>query len=869
MRAGSMLGGLLVGVGALFSLSFSSVRAADFTLYDMPAVNGPWRQGSGVLLAQGFSTHSTGAYLKSVTVRIRNANEANSSSNPSSKFSVSLWSGQSGAPLAKIADLATDIGIGQWGDGDFTYQPASEVTLGTAAAEYFVAVTGTGTASWKCDSTNPTADQPPAGYTRKISSDGGSTWSDLTSGACSGKYFRMVVIATDVSSVTTTSTSSTTTTEPATTTTTSTTTSTPTTTSTSTTSTSTTTTEPRPPAVVAPRPTTTTEPATTTTTEPPPAATTSITPAPEPVDDDPTGFFGGPERASLALVATEGNPVSQVKVQVSAENLVPGSEVVVRVFSDPIEIFRGAADAGGRLETETGLPSEIGAGVHTVVLDATGPSGPKREMGFVTIDDDLNVLSTVTPSVVTPSLEPGSSLASRAARTGHAIYDASAQPAATSALAVATAAIASLVASGVGGAGVGGAGAAGGSSGSSERRRDAKGKLASFVSKKLKPMPAPGDAWGDRSRTWRWPWTSRTDAFSRDLPGRVGGVSATLPRIAIDGAWLRACLGSAAYLPWAIAFVAGVANGVSNEGALAPSAAAATVFAALGFLDAGIGFAAWAGTVLGALVDGSVASWHDVRTMLGLAVLYTGLSPLAHVIRPLRRQVADRMDAIERALDYVIMPVFLAFAGASMLKALNGLSALDLVAGPDVSRARWLFAGLAMVRLGLEDVVRAWYPERMASVQPAKLRSPSKRVSVLGVVPRSVLVIFVAAPFFGLTWQTCATALLLAIPLVLKPWEDDMPNVPAIHKWLPRGLFRFLCLLVLGLWLSSVLVPGGDAEALRRSAVWLLVPSTVVGIVELFGRQGGDWNDVRVKWGGGALVWTAAAGIVTGMITLF
>jgi hypothetical protein len=181
----------------------------------------------------------------------------------------------------------------------------------------------------------------------------------------------------------------------------------------------------------------------------------------------------------------------------------------------------------------------------------------------------------------------------------------------------------------------------------------------------------------------------------------------------------------------------------------------------------------------------------------------------------------------------------------------------------------WFFGVFIVLRFVGEDFVRALYPQRMASVQPQKLTSPSRSLALLAVIPRSAVILFVAVPFFGLTWKTILSIGLLAIPTLMKPFEDDLPNSAFIHRWLPRGLFRFVCLLIIGAWMSSLLVPQDSPTAVRDAAVWMLLPGVLVGVLEGFGRQDGNWSNTPRKWVLGVGVWLLGSGIVTGVLTFF
>jgi hypothetical protein len=217
-----------------------------------------------------------------------------------------------------------------------------------------------------------------------------------------------------------------------------------------------------------------------------------------------------------------------------------------------------------------------------------------------------------------------------------------------------------------------------------------------------------------------------------------------------------------------------------------------------------------------------------------------------------------------------MMPVFVAFASGSMVKALNGLSGLDVVSPGAVTAVRWTVWVAMIVRLAGEDLALGLYPHRSVAVQPAKLVSQTRAWGLVSVAIRFGVFLFVAYPFFGINVATLVAAVLTVGPALLKLWEDDLPNNERLFYWLPRGFLRFFLLLILGGWLSTRLV-GDEAtpDTVRRMTPWLLVPGAVFGIVELFGRAGKSWRDDKVKHIGGAIFWLVAVLVVAGRLQLF
>jgi hypothetical protein len=584
-------------------------------------------------------------------------------------------------------------------------------------------------------------------------------------------------------------------------------------------------------------------------------------------------LFGDNEGREVAveIKAEEGDLAVGSSVEVAAESLVPGSTIRVTVYSEPQVILEAKADADGRFTGGTELP-DLPPGQHTLILEGQGASGELSLAGVFAVNDEGDLGRIVQPAVVTGLSGPDDPRLERAFETGLPVWDVAARPLTTAGVVVAATAVVAL-------AGAGGLArslnttnsTASMAASDSERRRSSRGKLTGVVTKKLKGLQIESSAWGDLSGMWARAGTSKVDDLGRTLPIKAGRWSALVPRVLVDGAWLRAMLGSFGLVTWLVGFGLAVASIIlSPSTALTPSLVFILAIVALSCLDSAGGAIAWLTLALWAAVTGQITSWPELFTALGLAVLLLSVPLLAHVIRPLRRLVSDnRNEMWERVFDYVMMPVFVAFAAGSMAKALNGLSGLEVMTPEAIVAVRWTVVIGIVVRLAGEDIARHWFPQRMIAVQPAKLVSPGRMASAGAIVIRSVLFLLVAEPFFGFTWLTVTAAVLLAVPQVLKLWEDDLPNVPALNKWVPRGLFRFLCLLLVGSFLTAWLVGDGGDEAVRASIVWLLIPGVLFGIIELFGRFGGDWPNVTVRRTLGVFVWLGAAGIVTGLLAPF
>ena len=575
-----------------------------------------------------------------------------------------------------------------------------------------------------------------------------------------------------------------------------------------------------------------------------------------------TNVFGPTLR--LAVKLSVGASVTGRSVTLDAEGLEDGTTVTVVLYSEPRIIGQGVADAQGSAAVQTQIPANLEVGMHTVMANGTGPDGqPVQAVGAFMIDAEQVATAIAPPAQVVVPMEPGSPELERALEAGKPLYDPGLHPATTAAVAVAGIALLGI-------AGIGGLTSSSAGAGQSATKTS-RGKLAVIVTKKLKAVKADEEGRGDRSRTWRAPMTARTDALIATAPVKAGRWSAMVPRILVDGAWSRAMLGSLGFALWVIGLALGLWSTVSvGFHAFPPALPLALAIIVLGVLDASAGAVAWLTITVAAAVTGHVTTWADVRTLLGMFVLFASLPLLAHVIRPLRRKVsASSKDRFDRFADYVMMPIFVAFAAASMFKALNGLSGLELTNPDQMWTVRIAVILACWLRLAVEDVAAHAYPVRSKLVQPEKLVSPAIGMAIVSVFIRAGVFIMIAAPFFGLGWQTWLAAVLLAIPMLLKIWEDSLPNSARLNKWYPRGLARFVLLLVVGIYMGAWLV-GHSApdEQVRATYNLLLLPGILSGVIELFGREGGDWPDTWLKRVAGGLLWLFAVLITLGLLVL-
>ena len=555
-----------------------------------------------------------------------------------------------------------------------------------------------------------------------------------------------------------------------------------------------------------------------------------------------------------------GSTVAGRSAILQAAGLQPNSEVFIQVFSTPQTIGAGIADSNGSAAIQTELPAGLPPGVHTILATGIGPDGsPVQSIGALEIDGNDVVTALAPPGQLSSPMDPTDPQLARALSAGKPVYDIALYPAVTATVAVAGAAL------------LGFAGAGGLTNNSSGEQRGSRGKLSGVVTKKLKALKAADPGVGDRSRTWAMPFTRRTDSWIKSLPVASGRFSALVPRLLVDGAWARAMFGSGGFLLWGVGLVLGLISAWSTGfEALPPTLPLILAIMALGILDAAAGAIAWLTITISAAVTGHITTWPELRTVLGLFVLFASIPLLAHAIRPLRRMLnGSGKDLFDRVADYVMPPIFLAFAATSMFKALNGLSGIELVSPEDFGEVRIVVITAFLARMALEDIATHAYPVRSSEVQPAKLTSPGRQLALLSVAVRVGLFLIIAEPFFGLGWATYLSALLVAIPMTLKVFEDDLPNLVWLNKWFPRGVGRFALTLVVGIYVAFWLL-GQDAsdEQVRQTYNFILLPGIVVGLIELIGREGWSWPDRWLNRLVGLVIWVFAVGVVTGLIAL-
>ena len=85
-------------------------------------------------------------------------------------------------------------------------------------------------------------------------------------------------------------------------------------------------------------------------------------------------------------------------VDVQVTGFVPGTTYTVFMFSEPVELARGEADAEGAVVDSVRVPADVDQGEHTLQVNGVGPGGEivSLSMGFEVVDREDNTAVVVT-----------------------------------------------------------------------------------------------------------------------------------------------------------------------------------------------------------------------------------------------------------------------------------------------------------------------------------------------------------------------------------------------------------------------------------------------------------------------------------------
>lgn len=382
-----------------------------------------------------------------------------------------------------------------------------------------------------------------------------------------------------------------------------------------------------------------------------------------------------------------------------------------------------------------------------------------------------------------------------------------------------------------------------------------------------------GNAWGDRSVTWRFPGWSLGDKLSQGAPVALAPRFPLFARIAADGSYVRAALGVLWALFPAAGLILGAAAALSGGAApLPPALGLVAGLLVLAVLDASAGIAAvTAFTVImlarGGLTAEGLSLAEGVRGLMGLAALWFVAPLVAAAARPLRRVAEpEHIYPWDRLGDTIIAALISGWAVQGIVGALGDLTGRDLAITSHADGFALLTIGAVIGRFLLEEATALLYPRRLQAVQKVdELPAPTYLQQVRALIFRAALLAFFAGAFLGSCWQLWLGVAIFSIPQMLQLLGDRIPDIKPLASAVPRGVVQILVLVTLGTAIAYLVDSRGSDDqltAIRQGFVLLAIPGAAL---EMLSVVGGETPKIRWTWPkqlAGAAVVAVTAGLV-------
>jgi hypothetical protein len=352
---------------------------------------------------------------------------------------------------------------------------------------------------------------------------------------------------------------------------------------------------------------------------------------------------------------------------------------------------------------------------------------------------------------------------------------------------------------------------------------------------------------GDKSRTWRWPFTFWFDRemglFSRDF----AQFSPLISRVFSGGSYLRAILGSLTALLYPSAIYLGLhLLEVSNWLPMPASVGLMLLGIAIGVADALAGLLVAFVYFVGVLIAGHMHGLDGFLGTLGVVITFFAPILISSSLRPLRRHITDSDSLWERATDYALAILLTGWVVQKMIAALPGLYGKQ-VALTQHANSLGIYAGVFVaIRFLVEELGTYLYPERTLKLA-AESKPLSRYHKHASFVLKVVMFFLVAEPFIGNSPELWIGTVMFAAPIILKLYSDRFPKTTKLNWLLPSGAFNIIFMLFVGAFFAKVVhnaIPDPH-KFLHYGFVVLGLPGLVFSIAKLFSNPpkiSGAWR---------------------------
>jgi hypothetical protein len=514
-------------------------------------------------------------------------------------------------------------------------------------------------------------------------------------------------------------------------------------------------------------------------------------------------------------------------IQISAEGFAAQSDVEIWVNSVPSLLGTVTTDAAGSFDQTFDLPAGIEVGDHVLTLSGTSRTGSAAKVSIGLVVSEISEPTTAP--------EDSSNESTSSVKTDQKPFDPRSEPKSTVALLGEMVALLAL------------AGLASSSSGGGRRKEDddgddgdgsddrGSGEVADVSAGKS------GDDLDAGNDVVRLPRFGFLDHFMANFPQRISRRSPLVGTILADAAYLRSLLGAF----WGLVPLLAVATGLlaawnTQFEVVMPALTLLTLIVVISVFDALFGFIAVVTFGLAVAVGGGIHSADSVRGLLGMYVFSFAVPLIATASRPFRRALTDGVTGLwDRTADLVLITLFGAWAGGSMFSALPGLIGFRPEYADRISHIQIAVALALVARFALENGAVLLAPAQLRAMTAKDLHEPTASQVVFSSLVRTALFVFVAEVFIGNNWALWAGAVLYLIPKLVPLVQGSFPNVPSLHRYMPRGLLKIVLLLVIAKWWGGVLtsnISNAD-QMVRIGFVFMGTPGLVATICGWFGRS--------------------------------